>query len=124
MKDLERAVKLIAILIAGVLWRVAGLKAAGRALIAASAEEGDENEQTRMLAVIPLVKAGRRTIDLIARAAADDRLPPAAVRLFAEIDDPRSRPMLEAMAAGDGLRAEAAGEVLEALDRMEGAGGG
>ena len=102
---------------AGVAWRSVGTKASGETLLQAVC--GDD-EQKRTLAGMSLVKAGERSIDLIEKARESDRLTPTVVRLLADIGGPRSRALLNEIAAGPGPIAEAAVSSLDLLDRIEG----
>jgi len=101
---------------AGIGWRALGSGGAGETLL--EAVSGDD-EQERTLAGISIVKAGERSIDLIAKARDSHRLTPTVVRLLADIGGPRSRSLLTEIAAEPGPLAEAAVESLDLLNRIE-----
>ncbi len=101
---------------AGLAWRTVGSESAGYALL--EAFSGDD-EQEKMLAGISLVKAGERSIDLIAKAGKTGRLTPDVVRLLADIGGPRSRALLGELAGSAGLVGTAATESLQVLDQIE-----
>ncbi len=101
---------------AGLTWRAAGTRGSGETLL--QAVSGDD-EQTRTLAGISLVKAGERSIDLIEGARNSGQLTPTVVRLLADIGGPRSRALLNEIAAEPGPLAETAVSSLDLLDRIE-----
>ncbi|HEX9763412.1 MAG TPA: hypothetical protein VGA97_09965 [Acidimicrobiia bacterium] len=101
---------------AGFAWRAFGPGPAGRALLDATASK---DEQERMLAVIPLVKAGERTVELIGEAAERGTLTPQGVRLLADIGGGRSKTLLTEIATHPGDLGEAATLSLETLRRRE-----
>ncbi len=100
----------------GFVWRLFGFRPAGRALLRAADRS---NEQDRVLAVISLVKAGSRTIDLAESRFRDGRMSPQAIDVVASIEHPRTRPLLEDVARGDGPTAVAAAEALVQLDKAD-----
>ncbi len=100
----------------GFAWRLLGPEGAGRALLEATASD---DEQERMLAVIPLVKAGDRTIDLVEEAAQEGTLTPEGVRLLVDIGGRRSRAVLAEIATSPGKLGDVATSSIETLDRIE-----
>lgn len=101
---------------AGFAWRAFGPESAGRTLLQSTASN---NEQDRMLAVIPLVKAGERTVDLIEAAAERGTLPTEGVRLLVDIGGERSRELLSEFGSRPDELGEAASESIETLRRRE-----
>jgi hypothetical protein len=101
---------------AGLAFRTAGTDGAGYKLL--DAFSGDD-EQEKMLAGISLVKAGERSVDLIEKAGRTGRLTPDVVRLLPDIGGPRSRALLNELAAKTGPVATAATESLQVLDQIE-----
>ena len=78
------------------------------------------NEQNRMLSGMSLVRAGARSFDLILREIEQGGNAAGLVRLLPDIDDRRSRPILEQVAAGqDPEAAEAARQCLATLERQD-----
>ena len=104
---------------AGVAWRTVGNESAGEELLEAFTSD---DEQSRTLAGISLVKAGNRTIGLIEKARSTGRLTPDLVRLLADIDGPQSRALLGDLAGGDDAVATAARESLELLEEIDSLG--
>jgi hypothetical protein len=80
------------LLAAGSAWRLTGLDAAGRSLVAALAG-GAENEQT--LAGILLVRAGDRSVPLITEAISAGATSAALVDVLASIGTDTARTALE-----------------------------
>lgn len=101
---------------AGVAWRTVGIESAGEELLEAFTSD---DEQDRTLAGISIVKAGERSIDLIEKAGSMGRLSPGLVRLLADIGGPRSKALLNEIAAGEGPVATAAMESLELLKQID-----
>jgi hypothetical protein len=109
----------IKVISAGAAWRTFGYTQAGEVLLNALSSD---DEQQRMLAGMSLVKAGERSIELIANAAASGRASPAAVRLLADLSGPRCRALLTKIAAEPGDLGMAANQSLKLLDRIDACG--
>lgn len=78
------------------------------------------NEQNRMLAGMSLVRGGARSFDLIQQEIEQGSNVAGLVRLLPDIDDRRSRSILERLAAGqDPDAAAAAKQCLAALQRQD-----
>lgn len=101
---------------AGIAWRTVGNQSAGKELLKAFRSD---DEQSRNLAGISLVKAGDRSVDLIEKAKTRGRLTPELVRLLADIRGPKSEALLTELAAGKGPLADAATESLELLEQID-----
>lgn len=84
-----------------------------------AAVAGDD-EQHRMLAGMSLVRAGRRSFDLIeTKVRAGDASAPA-LRLLADIDPPRARGVMKRVVdEGPADLRDAACDCLELIDRIE-----
>ena len=111
--DIAGSLKVIG---AGAGWRLLGGRRSGRALLDAFSAD---DEQERMLAGIALVKAGDRSVDLIAEAVAAGKASADVVRLLADIGTPQARAALTRLAAGEGPPAAAAREALDLLARID-----
>ena len=106
-----------AVIASGTLWRTMGVRAAGRHLIRAL---GSDDETIRTLAGMFLVKAGVRSLDLLAEAIETRDNLPVVLTILGDIGDPRSIPILERLAQDqDADVARAAQDALEALRRRE-----
>lgn len=106
------------LLAVGATWRTAGLRSAGRALVEAA--DGDD-ETGRMLAGTLLVRAGDRSVPLVAEPLLAGRAGPALVDVLASIDTPRARAALTEVARGPSPECRAAArEALRTLDRIHG----
>ena len=104
------------IITAGASWRLFGSRRAADTLL--DAVSGDD-EQNRMLAGISLVKAGRRSFELISNKIEAGEATPAVIRLLPDIGGERARPLLEKVAAREsGEASVAARESVELLDRI------
>lgn len=105
------------VIAAGASWRMFGSRrAAGTLLRAMSAD----NEQSRMLAGMSLVKAGQRSFDLIAEKVKAGEAAAPVIRLLPDIDEAKARDVLEKIAAGrPGELKDTAEECLNLLDRMD-----
>ena len=110
------SVKLLA---AGAAWRIAGLGAAGRTLVDAAADEV-ETEQT--LAGMLLVKAGDRSVPLVANALAAGVTSLGLVDVLASIGTPEARGALGAIAVAEGKVGAAAADAIRTLDEIGEAG--
>ena len=105
------------VIAAGTYWRLFGSRRAGETLLRAAAG-GDE--QNRMLAGMSLVKAGRRSFDLIQKRIVSGQASPTLVRLLPDIDATRARVVLEEILTGESNEiTEAARQSIELLDRMD-----
>lgn len=104
------------VIAAGVAWRTVGNKSAGKELVQAFTSD---DEQSRNLAGISLVKAGDRSVDLIEKLRARGRLTPELVKLLPDIGGQRSKALLSELAADKGPVADAAVESLELLEEIE-----
>jgi hypothetical protein len=104
------------ILAAGVAWRWLGTRRSAETLMAAVAAR---DEQSRMLAGMSLVGAGRRSFDMIEAKLRAGEAPAPALRLLADIDQPRARAVMERVIdEGPAELRGTAGECLELLDRI------
>lgn len=102
---------------AGATWRLFGSVRAGETLLDAVS---GEDEQTRMLAGISLVKAGQRSLALIEEKIASGEATAPVIRLLPDIAGEEARGLLEQVAAGEsGGKADAATESIELLDRIK-----
>lgn len=107
----------LTVLAAGTSWRLFGLRRAGETLLQAMSEK---DEQAQMLAGMSLVKAGRRSFDLIEEKIDSGQASAAVVRLLPDIDPQRARPLLERIVGGEsGEVHDAARQCIELLDRIE-----
>jgi len=108
---------MLRVIAAGVAWRLFGSPGSAEVLLAAL-DAGDE--QQRMLAGMSLVKAGRRSFDVIEQRIESGRASRVAIRLLPDIDGPRARRVMQRILARgpDDLR-DAAAECTGLLDRME-----
>ena len=107
------SVKLLA---AGAAWRIAGLDAAGRTLVDAAA---DDAESEQMLAGMLLVKAGNRSVPLVANALSAGVTSLELVDVLASIGTTYARDALGDLAASaEGEVAAAAADAIRTLDEM------
>jgi radical SAM superfamily enzyme with C-terminal helix-hairpin-helix motif len=105
------------IMAAGASWRMFGSRRAAETLL--QAMSGDD-EQSRMLAGMSLVKAGQRSFDLIEEKIEAGEAPAPVIRLLPDIDGKKARAVLDKIAArGTGELKESAEECLDLLDRMD-----
>ncbi|MBT8102922.1 MAG: hypothetical protein KJO95_08120 [Gammaproteobacteria bacterium] len=105
------------VMAAGASWRMFGSRRAAETLLQAMSG-GDE--QSRMLAGMSLIKAGRRSFDLIMERVEASEASTALVRLLPDIDGERARKVLQSIAAGDqGELKETARECVDLLDRID-----
>jgi hypothetical protein len=105
------------VIAAGTSWRLFGSRRAAETLLKAAT--GDD-EQNRMLAGMSLVKAGRRSFDLIEARVADGQAGASLVQLLPDIDSVRARPVLEKIARTEGGDiSDAARQCIELLDRID-----
>ena len=105
------------VLLAGLAWRFLGTRGSGETLIEAMA--GDD-EQNTMLAGMSLVKAGKRSVDLIARNVDSGDATPSIIRLLPDLDSPDSRALLDRISATHtGEIADVAGQCAAQLERMD-----
>jgi radical SAM superfamily enzyme with C-terminal helix-hairpin-helix motif len=106
----------IRVIVAGTSWRLFGSRRAGETLL--QAMSGDD-EQDRMLAGISLVKAGRRSFDLIEKRIKAGEVSAPVIRLLPDIGGERAREILEKIASGDENELqETARECVEMLNRI------
>ncbi len=113
----QRRVSPFRVLAAGTSWRLFGSARAAETLLAAMSSD---DEQNRMLAGMSLVRAGQRSFDLIQEKFEAGEANARVIRLLADIDPQRARPLLEKI-AGDGpseLTATAR-ECIDLLDRID-----
>lgn len=102
---------------AGTSWRLFGSRRAAETLLKAA--DGDD-EQNRMLAGMSLVKAGRRSFDLIEDKVEAGEASAALVQLLPDIDSVRARGVLQKIVNGEaGEISDAARECINSLDRMD-----
>jgi len=84
--------KAVGVLTYHALWRTAGLRSAGRALIKALASE---DETVRTMAGMSLVRAGERSEPLLEEALDRRESLPLVLQILADIGDPSIAPELE-----------------------------
>lgn len=114
---MKRSISPVRIIAAGAAWRLFGSRRSANTLFAALAQD---DEQNRMLAGMALVKAGRRTLDLVNEKIAAGNASPDIIRLLPDLDGPQARDVLEKLACGEpGNKADAAKECIDLLDRMD-----
>lgn len=107
----------IRVLAAGTAWRLFGSRRAAEILFVAMSAD---DEQTRTLAGMSLVKAGRRSFDFIEGKIAAGEASASMLRLLPDIEGERARPILERVACGDdGDLKKAAKECVDLLDRID-----
>lgn len=99
---------------AGLAWRTAGPKSAGRLLLETTRSD---DEQERMIAVISLVKAGDRTVDLLSDSYNRGSLQPEALRLLVDIGSEGAERLLGELATESGDLGDTATQCLETLHR-------
>jgi hypothetical protein len=106
------------VLAAGATWRLAGIPAAGRALVAA-ATTGGENERT--LAGMLLVRAGDRSVPVVTAAILDGATGRELPDVLGSIGTDRARAALVTLARDAPLTPQvrtAAAEALATLDAI------
>lgn len=102
---------------AGASWRMFGSRRAAEILL--QAMSGDD-EQSRMLAGISLVRAGQRSFELIEKKVEAGEASAPAIRLLPDINGSQARAVLGKIAAGgSGEMRLAARECIDLLDRMD-----
>ncbi len=102
---------------AGAAWRIFGSRKSAEKLL--EAMDGDD-EQNRMIAGMSLVKAGKRSVDLIEEKIEAGQATPPVVRLLPDLDGPRTRRiMVRILADGPDELREAARQCIDLLDRMD-----
>ena len=102
---------------AGASWRVFGSRRAAETLLRAMSAD---DEQSRMLAGMSLVKAGQRSFDMIENKIEAGQASAPVIRLLSDIDGPKARAVLRRIAAGEpGELKNAAEECIDLLDRMD-----
>lgn len=101
---------------AGVLWRLFGREASARTLLRAFS--GD-SEQNRMLAGISLVRAGRRSFEVIEEGVGAGTVSPQLLRLLPDIDLSRAREVIAPLADREGELGAVARDCLATLDRID-----
>lgn len=108
------------VLAAGTAWRLTGAPAAGRSLLAAAARRG-ETEQT--VAAMMLVRAGDRSVPLVAGALLAGNAAVTLVEVLAGIGTDEARRALRQVAASADSRVagparESAADALRTLDEI------
>ena len=105
------------IMAAGASWRIFGFRRAAETLL--QAMSGDD-EQSRMLAGMSLVKAGQRSFELIEKKIEAGEASAPVIRLLPDIGGAKARAVLVEIAAGEpGELKETAKECIDLLDRMD-----
>ena len=80
------------------------------------------DEQNRMLAGMSLVKAGRRSFELIEEKIQTGEASPPVIRLLPDLGGPKARALLEGLAAGaPGEITDTAKQCIDLLDRIDAA---
>ena len=96
------------------LWRITGLRRAGRALVRAL---GSRDEGVRALAGMLLVREGRRSEPLLAEALGRRECLPVVLTILGDLGDPRFEPELRRFTHDHEPRvAESAKEALRILE--------
>lgn len=116
---MSHATSPLRIIAAGAAWRMFGSKKSAQKLL--DAMDGDD-EQNRMIAGMSLVKAGKRSVDLIEEKIGAGEATPPVVRLLPDLDGPRTEQIMRRILADgpDELR-EVARQCIDLLDRMDSA---
>ena len=105
------------ILAAGVSWRLFGSRRAAELLLHGATSD---DEQSRMLAGMSLVKGGQRSFDLIEDQLESGQGSASLVQLLPDIDAGRARAVLQKMTQVEcGEMAETAKQCVELLDRID-----
>lgn len=105
------------VIAAGTSWRLFGSRRAAETLLRAAS--GDD-EQSRMLAGMSLIKAGKRSFDLIEDKVEAGQASAPLLQLLPDIDSVRARPLLQRIAAGETVEmSAAASRCIDLLDRMD-----
>ena len=105
------------VMAAGTSWRLFGSRRAAETLLQAMSAD---DEQSRMLAGMSLIKAGQRSFDLIQNRIEAGQASEDIVRLLPDIDTARARPVLEKIVRGEpGEMTDTARECIELLDRID-----
>jgi len=116
-RPVARARSTLGIMAAGAAWRMFGTRRSAEILLDAMS---GGNEQHRMLAGMSLVKAGRRSFELIEHKIAAGEAAPPVVRLLPDIDDRKSREILGKLACGEhGELRDTAIQCIDMLDRID-----
>lgn len=114
---MKQRISPLRIIAAGTSWRMFGSRRAAETLLQAMSAE---DEQSRMLAGMSLVKAGQRSFDLIEEKVEAGEASASVIRLLPDIGGEDARAVLDRIAAGKpGELKEAAEECIDLLDRME-----
>lgn len=104
------------VLLAGMVWRGLGLNSAGETLVRAVSSG---NEQNRALAGISLIRAGERSVGLIAGKVANGEATPQLVRLLVDFESSSATDLLNQLAVNESSElSDVATECLQQLDRM------
>jgi len=107
----------IRVIVAGTSWRLFGSRRAGETLLDVMASD---DEQNRMLAGMSLVKAGRRSFDLIEKKLQKGEVPAPIIRLLPDIGGPDVRATLDKIADGaPGEMSDTARQCLELMNRID-----
>ena len=113
----RRQVSPFRVMAAGTSWRLFGSTRAAETLLAAMSSD---NEQNQMLAGMSLIKAGQRSFDLIQEKFEADEANARIIRLLADIDPQRARPLLEKIAREEpGELTDTARQCIDLLDRID-----
>ena len=105
------------IMAAGASWRIFGSRRAAETLL--QAMSGDD-EQSRMLAGMSLIKAGPRSFELIEKKVEAGEASAPVIRLLPDINGTKARAVLGRIVAGEpGELKDAAEECIDLLDRMD-----
>jgi hypothetical protein len=117
MTYIMRIVGAIAIFIANAIWRVTGLRPAGRVLVRAL---GSKDETIRMLAGMFLVKAGKQAEPLLEEALKRRENLPTVLTILGDIGDRKFEPVLRQFSEDpDPEVAQAARDALRTLNANE-----
>jgi len=114
---MSKGISPLRVIAAGASWRMFGSRRAAETLLRAMSAD---DEQSRMLAGMSLVKAGQRSFDLIEEKVAAGEAAAPVVRLLPDLGGAKARAVLGKIAAGDpGELQDTAKECLNLLDRMD-----
>jgi hypothetical protein len=110
----------IGLLAVGAAWRLTGAAAAGHALVTAATTGGGTE---RVLAKMLLVKAGNRSVPIVAEALETDRAAADLVEVLASIGTAQARAALIRLSGASPAAAapehrDAAAEALRTLDQI------
>ncbi len=116
-KPMNQRISPFRIMAAGASWRMFGSRRAAETLLQAMSAD---DEQSRMLAGMSLVKAGQRSFELIEEKIEAGEASAPVIRLLPDIDGTKARAVLEKIAAGETGRTEGNGRRMHRFARSHG----